>query len=138
MGMVITVPILRAGDVMNIRRSWACPDRQLPEPLVYLYWRVDPGPDVVVKEVRYGSASVTGSEPWTIVWVTVEVPDGSVYPIEFQTQNPKEFAAKRPLTDADYRRVAGEIRKAGISPDDLAKLHATRMAEAEPDTGVTP
>jgi hypothetical protein len=132
--MLITVPQLRAGDVANIRRAWSCPDFQLPEPLVYLNWKIDPGPNVRVVEVRFGQATVTGSDPWTIVWVTADVPD-ETYPIEFQTQNPKTFGPKPKLTDDDIKRVISQMKQAG---DFSAVLdhHARVMAESELDTGV--
>jgi hypothetical protein len=138
--MVITVPVLRPGVATNIRQAWTCPDRQLPESLICGEWRVDPAPNVVVREVRFQSVGTNRQEPWVIVWVTVEVPDdGRVWPIQFHADNPKLWYASPSERDAARNearlRTVAAVRNGPKSVDDVAKLHAALMADSEPDTG---
>lgn len=134
--MRVIVPFLKPGLATNIRQHWACRGGVLPEPVVCENWRIEPGPDVVVKEVQFASVSVRREEPWVVVWLDLEIPDGSAAPIEFQKQNQKLTAIIPEHREAARQRIIA-LSKAPKPNDEIEKEHATALADSVPDE-VTP
>lgn len=138
--MILTVPIIRPGLATNVRTAWKCADFRLPEPLTVGDWRLDPGEHVRVKEVRFASVGMSKDQPWTVVWVTVEIPDGFVGGITFPADNPKRWvspADRESERQEARKRTLAALRHAPVTTDDVMRLHERRMADSEPDTGVS-
>ncbi len=82
------IPVLKPGRSTKYREVWSDISAVLPEPVTYNGQTVNPG-DVRVIEVHYSNADIRPEQPWTIIWLHVEllndaiqVPDFSWKPIK--------------------------------------------------------
>lgn len=103
----------------------------LPEALEYEHIRIEPSKYAVVTDIQFQGIDYHRDESWTIVWVTVEVPDDSVVPLDFKFK-------RRPI-DNSPDGLTGRERTLALmkgAPDlaALIELHKARLADATTDS----
>lgn len=96
--MTETYPVIKTCYPNLLQPVWLREDRMLPEPIHFQGHVINPSPDIRVEAIRWSGIQRKMAEPWTVIWVTLSGPDGSLPEVTFNRSKPKfgPEDAKRP------------------------------------------
>lgn len=118
----IIVPVLKPGPSTAFYSEWSNEKKRLPEPVQYGESTIQPS-DGQIHRVNYASQFAIREQLWTVIWVHLDVPVGSVKPINFR---PVPRLGPVDVVQSEQSAAAADLAK-------LIQEHGRRLADATPD-----